>query len=104
MIETGSIDLLALDQREDRIEIVHGMARERQAQADPLTDGDAVTDAGQRSFECAVLASEVVVSRTDPVQADPDVAEARVFDPPRHLRRDPGAVRREGGSDAVCMS
>ena len=58
VIEAGPIDVFALHQVKDRVEVTDGVAGQRQAQTDSLADGDTVPDASQHRLERAVLASE----------------------------------------------
>ncbi len=100
VVEAGAVDLFALDEVEDPVQVGEVVAGQRQAQADPLADADAGLEAAHRAVEGAAHAAKPVVDLPDPVQADPDVREAGVLDLASGLVGDQRAVGGEGRPDA----
>jgi hypothetical protein len=76
VVETGAVDALALDEVEDGVEILAGLAGERESESDFLADIDAMAEAFHGFLEGAFHAAEPVMHFGEgAVEADADVGE-----------------------------
>jgi hypothetical protein len=92
MVKAHALDVLALDEVEDAVEIGDVVAGKREPQADFLADGLAVAKRGHRLVKRAHFATEVIVRGPHAIERDADVGEADVLDALRPLGIDPRAV------------
>ena len=102
MIEAHTVNIFGFEQVKNRIQILHIVTRNREAQPDLLTRRHAVADTAQRELVRPLLATELIVRIFATVQADTHIAHAHRFKLLRHIRRDAGAVRRNRRTDSLA--
>ena len=102
VIEAHAVNILAFEQVENRVQVLHVIARNRKAESHLLAGRHAVADTPERHLEGSRLTAELVVSLFATIQADAHIANAHRLELLSHIRRDAGAVRRNRRADALA--
>jgi len=100
VVEARPVDLLALYEIEDAVQVREIVPGQGEAQTHPLAYAYTSLEAAHCAVERATHATEPIIDLADPVQADPDVRETCILDLARRLVGDERAVGRQGRTDA----